>query len=249
MAGLLGKAFPLWTRTLPRPDTGPRGVKGTFQLSTQTSQTLIINLTDVGIDQINGVFIDNSANAQSFTLYNPITGQNIFVPANSQASLALITTKSTDAQTFIGSTTGLVDITVTFRNTEPQSDMIWSVLAPGSIAGSVTVQGQVTALSYAAAGSDATGVIAVASTSQTLFAANPTRKGFFISNPASPAGQGIATVESLFICIGAVATLGGAKMIEIAPGGYFQQTGVVDNRTINVIGATINHKFAATQYS
>lgn len=248
MGSILGKAFPLLTRQLPSKQTGSRGLRYEFPLQSQTSYNIIVSLTESGLDLINGVFVDNSLNASAFTLTNPVTGQIVYVPAYSQGSLSLITTKSGDNQQFTGMTTGGVVVPVIFRNTEPVSDQIWSVLAPGQVAGAITVQGQVTAIPYVSAGIDSAGLIVTGGTSQLLFAANPARKSLFISNPPSPTGQGIAAVESLYISFGSPATNGGPKMIEVAPGGYFNPVAATDNRAVYIIGQTTNHAFTAIQY-
>lgn len=249
MASILGQALPLFSRLMPKK-MGSRGLRYEFDLVTQTTQTVIINLTQQGLELCNGVFIDNSLNANAFTLTNPVTGQIVYCPAYSQASLALITTVSGDNQQFIGASNGGVRVPCVFRNTEPQSDIIWSVLAPGAISGAITVQGTVTSQMYGTAGTDNAGTIVSAATNQQLFASTPTRKGLLISNPATGSSQGLGTnpPESLFICFGAAATLGGPKMIEIVPGGYFQSGTFVDTRSVSAIAASAGHVYTAIQY-
>lgn len=228
------------------------GLVTTFPMATNTSFNMTIQLTDVGLDLVNGVFIDNSNNASGFTLFNPTTLQLIYIPAFSQGRLALLTAKSTDSIAFVGATTGGVDIPVTFTNTEPMSDSIWSTVAAGQIIGSVTVQGQVTALPYNSAGLDAANQSIIAgATAQTLFAANPARKGLLISNPASGPSQGLGAVapESIFIRFGSNADgTGVGGNIEIVPGGYFNPLAAADNRSISIWAATTGHVFAATQF-
>lgn len=247
---MLGRAIPLWTRMFPKGGTGSRGLQYQFQLDDKTGETVSIPLTTVGLDFINGVFIDNSRNASGFTLSNEQTGQIIFVPAYSQANIALITAQNTDNIAFTGASTGGVVVPVIFRNNEPISDSIWSAIAPGEIIGSVTVQGQVTALPYLSAGIDGTGTIVTGGTAQLLFGSNAARKGLFISNPASPAGQNTPgqAPESIFIKYGSAPVIGTSGVIEISPGGFLNPLGVSDNRSIWVLAATTGHVFNAQQY-
>lgn len=222
----------------------PLDVNQVFQIS--------IQLTQSGLTFINGIFIDNSDNTTGFTLFNPVTRQKIFVPANSQASLALVTQSGTDNIEFIASSTGGVVVPVIFRNTEPISDVIYSTIAAGTIVGAITVQGQVTALPYISGGVDAAvQSITAGGVAQSLFAANAARKGLMIANPASGAQQnlGVAAPESLLIRFGANPSIGGNGTIEIAPGGYFYTPpGMSDTRAVNIMAATDNHVFAAIQY-
>lgn len=245
----LGRAIPLFTRMFPKA-SGPRGLQYTFGLDTLTQDIVSISLTNVGLDFINGVFVDNSLNGSGFTLSNVQTGQIVYVPAYSQANLALITAQNTDNIQFTGSSTGGVIVPVIFRNTEPVSDAIWSTVAAGQIIGAVTVQGQVTALPYLSAGIDGSGTIVTGGTAQLLFAANAARKGLFISNPASPAGQNTPgqAPESLFVKYGSAPAIGAGNVIEIAPGGFLNPQGVADNRAIWILAATSGHVFDAQQY-
>lgn len=221
-------------------------------MDTAIEYEINLQLTNSGLDMVNGVFIDNSLNASGFTLYNPATLQNIFIPAFSQGRLALLTTKSGDNITFVGRTTGGVGVPVIFTNVEPMSDSIWSTVASGSIIGAVTVQGQVTALAYNSAGVDAANqIILVGGTAQPLFAANAARKGLLIVNPASGPSQGLGAVapESIFIRFGANADgTGVGGNIEIVPGGFFNPLAAADNRSISIWAATTGHVFNATQY-
>lgn len=251
MASLFGKAIPLWLRLFPK-DAMPRGLKMIFPLDTVTTYTWRFQLTEVGLDRVQGIFVDNSNNASGVTILNPDTGDLKFIPANSQAMLTLIAANSGDAVTFVVSSTGGVQIPTIFMNVAPASDIIWSTIAAGSIIGAVTVQGQVTALPYNSAGINAANqTILAAATSQALFAANPARKGIMIVNPATGVSQGLGAVapESLFINYGAAASgLGVAGNIEIAPGGYFNPLAAADNRAINIWAATIGHVFCAVQF-
>lgn len=251
MAPRFGKAIPLWMRLFPK-QAEPRGLKYSYPLSQVTTYQLTFQLTDVGLDMVNGVFIDNSNNTSGFTLLNPDTGDLKFIPANSQALLSLITAKSGDAITFVGASTGGIDVPIIFTNVAPNSDIIWSTVAAGQIIGAVTVQGQVTALPYASVGINAANeTILVANTAQPLFVANAARKGLFIANPASGPSQGLGAVapESIFIEFGANPAINGSPgTIEISPGGFYNPLQSVDTRAVNIIAASANHVFCAIQY-
>lgn len=248
---LFGKATPITSRLFPKA-TSPRGLTTTFPLADTTTYTMSLQLSEIGLEQINGVFVDNSNNGSGFTLYNPVTYQLIYIPANSQGRIALITPNGSDNLAFTGTSTGGVDIPVIFTNVEPMSDSIWSTVAAGSIIGAVTVQGQVTALAYNSAGLDAAALsITTGGTAQVLFGANAARKGLLISNPASGPSQGLGAVapESIFIRFGANASgLGVGGNIEIVPGGYFNPLAAADNRSISIWAATTGHVFTATQF-
>jgi hypothetical protein len=248
MAKLFGIATPLWTRLFPK-DEGPRGLQVLFPLSTQASYTLNMQLTTVGLQMINGVFIDNSLNAQGFTLTNPTTGQKIFIPAFSQGRLSLLTQQSSDNVSFVAQSTGGVDVNVIFTNTEPVSDMIWAVIPPGSSTGSVIVTGQVTTLPLAAAVTDHSTAITVGGTSQILMPANAARKRLIIQNPFSPAGEGIASAEPIFFRFGAAAGINDGSSFELYPGAsYDSSDGPVFNGAIQFNAATTGHRVIATEF-
>lgn len=249
MAKLFGIAIPIWTRLFPK-DTGPRGLEVTFPLSGQNEYTLNMQLTTVGLQMVQGVFINNAKNSQGFTLTNPTTGQEIFIPAFSQGRLSVLTTQSSDNVTFVASSTGGIDINVIFTNTEPVSDLIWAVIPPGSSTGSVVVTGQVTTLPPASAGNERNGTIAVGGTSQVLAPANAARQRIIIQNPFSVAGEGgIPAAETLYVRFGGAAGVDNGTSFEIFPGGsYDSAAGPVYNGAINVTAATAGHKFIAWEF-
>lgn len=245
---LFGKAIPLFTRWFPKA-AGPRGLLFSFPLDTATDYTVNFQLTDIGLDFINGIFIDNSKNAQPFTLFNLQTGQLLFIAANSQANFALITAQGSDNIAFTGHSTGGVVVPCIFRNTEPVSDTVYSSIAAGQITGTVTVQGQVATFPLASAPTDRTAAIAAGGVSQQLMAANPARRRIIIQNPSSIAGQGIAAAEPAYFNFGGAAGVATAGSYELYPGAsYDTANGTLSNGVVNINAATINHRIIATEY-
>ena len=90
---------------------------------------------------------------------------------------------------------------------------------------------------------DGSGAITTGSTSQTLFAANATRKGFRLQN--------LSTTSSLFFNdtgSAAVTTSAGASYT-LLPGAYYESpTAGVSSAAITVNGPTTGQRFAAAQY-
>lgn len=94
---------------------------------------------------------------------------------------------------------------------------------------------------------DGSGSIAAAGTSQQVFAAKTDRRYFIVQNPASASSQGIATAEPLFVNFGAAATET-EPSIELSPGDIFaMEDGFIDTEAINVIAATVGHKFTSKE--
>lgn len=95
------------------------------------------------------------------------------------------------------------------------------------------------------------GTITLGGTSQTLAAANASRNALCVENPASATSQGIATAESLFVNVGAVAaTLNGTTSFEILPGGSgcIVPGGLVDRTLWTINAATTGHQFVAKEW-
>lgn len=92
------------------------------------------------------------------------------------------------------------------------------------------------------------GSIGAGGTSQQLAAANALRKKIIIQNPATAAGQNIATAESLYIRFGAAAGVDAGTSFELLPGGVFSsEVDFVSTEAINVVAATINHRWIALE--
>jgi len=83
-------------------------------------------------------------------------------------------------------------------------------------------------------------------TAQTLMAANTSRKRFYIQNPCTATGQGIAAVESIYISFTGSAAVNNGTSIEIlACGSYESDAGPISTQAISVNAATTGHKIVA----
>jgi len=91
--------------------------------------------------------------------------------------------------------------------------------------------------------------IAAGGTSQQLAAANTDRRYLLIQNPASAAGQGIVTAETLYVRFGASAAgVNNGTSFELAPGASLViEGGFVSTQAIQVNATTIAHAFIAVE--
>lgn len=90
------------------------------------------------------------------------------------------------------------------------------------------------------------GSMTAGGTAQQLAASNTSRKRFYVNNPCSATGQGIATAESLFISFIGNAGVDDGTSIELAPCATFDSgPGPVTSQAISVNATTIGHKFVA----
>lgn len=119
--------------------------------------------------------------------------------------------------------------------------------------GNLSITGTVTATTagYAGTFTDDSGTITTGGTSQTLAAANATRKYLVISNPPDAASQGVATAEKLCVNFTSAATLTAAGSICLNPGVTWVMGGTggfVSTELVTVIGATTGHIYTAKEY-
>ena len=83
-------------------------------------------------------------------------------------------------------------------------------------------------------------------TAQTLIASNASRRRFYIQNPCTATGQGIAAVESIYINFTTTAGVNNGTSIEIlACGSYESDAGPITTQAISVNAATTGHKIVA----
>lgn len=91
------------------------------------------------------------------------------------------------------------------------------------------------------------GTLTTASTSQELAPASIERQYLFIENPATPAGQNVATTESLFVRFGAYAGVNDGTSFEILPGSSLELATVVSTQQVLVNAATAGHRWIAVE--
>ncbi len=95
---------------------------------------------------------------------------------------------------------------------------------------------------------DESGSVTLGGTSQTLAAANTSRKRIIIQNPLDATGQGIATAENLCINFTSAASASAGSSFCLLPGGsYDSEAGPVTSELITVVAATTGHKWAAKE--
>lgn len=218
MNNLFGVAQALKNRDYPSLNK-PSGLSFRFPFQSQAVTDFVyqIQLQPVKLEWITGVFIDNSLNPQPFQLLLADTGQKITVPAYNQASIELLGLYS-DKVSVRGITTGNVDVPVIFLNYVPSgANSIWSVLDPGTVIGTITVNGTVTALPTMATSVDRSLTTGALNTPQSLMPANAARKLMHIFNPFSNGAMTNGGV--LAVGIGAGVNVGALGAYEIGPGG------------------------------
>ena len=194
-----------------------------------------------GISGIQSVFIDNSNNSAnvSITLDN---GQIIVCPPFSQAIFPVFF--SGQQLNFKATSTGAVLVPIIFLNTREQAQL-WSTRVP--IAGSVNVSGsQVFTQPAGGVFTDASGMLAVGGAAQLLVAVNGARQLLQIRNPATPASQGIAGVEPIYLGFSdAAVTVGKEGSWEVLPGESLPQFLMTTTEAIYWVAATAGHLLTA----
>lgn len=188
------------------------------------------------------VYIDNSNNNSILQVVCSVTGQVITAPALSQGYYAILQPSPPRLQV---QTNGGVIVTIQLMNFYIPP-VVWGIPIVNSAGlpevdvpalDAVITGGLVQVAAYAGtlnAQTDDSGTITVGGTRQTLFAANPARKRFIISNPST-------ATEILQFSYGA-----GAGLIDIAPGATWNEADLsVSGALIQIVGATTGHAFTA----
>lgn len=216
---LFGSAQKVRNREFPKLNN-PAGLRFTFPFNAfaVTSYEYQLQLQPLGLEWITGCYIDNSQNAQAFQLIMPDTGQRITVPAYSQGVFELLGLAS-DKVSIYGTTTGNIDLTVTFLNYVPDSaNSIWNVVDPNTVIGVVTVNGVVTALPSVGSFINRSGTTdAVLNTSSVLMNANASRRILHVYNPFANASKTNGGILAVSFANGI--HVGAAGAMEISPGG------------------------------
>lgn len=248
---LFGVAQALANRLFPTRNS-PSGLRFRFPFASMgvTEYSYQLQLQPAKLEWITGAFIDNSRNTEQFMLVIGETGQRVTIPAHSQGAIELLGL-ITDKVSIYGTTTGNIDVEITFLNyVPPSANAIWSVIDPGTVVGAITVNGQVTTTPLVGSFSAPTvNAIIAGGTSQLLFGAAASRRRIIVYNPATNVGQGIvSSPEILWINFGAPAAPDNGTSFEILPGGVFDSgQGPVTNQAINIVAATTGHQFVAKQ--
>jgi hypothetical protein len=126
---------------------------------------------------------------------------------------------ASDKVSIQGSTTGNIDLVVTFLNYVPDSaNSIWNVIDPNTVIGVVTVNGVVTALPTVSAFINRSGTTdAVLNTSTVLMVANASRRFMHVYNPFTNAVKTNGGILAVSFANGIHVGMAGA--MEISPGG------------------------------
>lgn len=125
----------------------------------------------------------------------------------------------------------------------------------GVVSVTITTAGIVTAVpanpvaqaSSSGAGTGATFTLIYEGIAQTLMASNTSRKAFFIQNPATAKGQGIAIAENIYINYTSPAEVEDGVSIELLPGGSIPISQVISAELISVEATTIGHRYIARE--
>jgi hypothetical protein len=227
----LNAIFQIFNGLAPR-DGQPKALPYTFDFTALATQTLELLLSETTgqFEFVQGIYVDNSLNANSVTFTFPITNQKLVVPANAQGCFPVIAPELSRivATATIGMTVPvlLVNIPLPFTQWGPTTLNVTNVNP---------AQGTFTPRSTFIA---ATGV------SQALVAINANRKLLLIEAPS-------ANAASIFINpTGAASLNAGATpdSFEILPGGYWppSNVNVITTQAVTVTG-TINDKVIAME--
>lgn len=187
-----------------------------------------------GMDGIQSVYIDNSTNPNIVKLTFD-NGPTINCPPYSQATFPVFF--SGEVLSFKAASVGNTLVNLWFLNTK-EFAAVW---VARSVSGSTVVSG--TVFTQPAPGTYADSSVVATGASQALFAANSSRQGFIIRNPALAISQNIAAPEPAYINFGAAAALNGATSWELLPGESLLSgdIGLVTTQACNVIAATVGH--------
>lgn len=200
-----------------------------------------------GIEGVQSVKIDNSLNSDVLTLTFD-TGDIITCPAYSMGIFPLLYTGGT--LEFIATSNVAVLCNVWLLNTREQAQ-IWTAKIP--VAGTVNVTGSTIFVQKTQDTFDEfSQVITTGGTAQLLMAANANRKGIFIRNPGTPASQGIAATEPIYIGFGAAfagMAVGALGAWELFPGEQLPAFDPVPTEAVYIVAATTNHRVTAKSMS
>ena len=219
-------------------------------ISTYTTR-LAVSETSQNIhnmDNIRSVFVDNSQNANNFTLSILDTGQLLVCPPYAQAIFPIYF-GTLDLQFNASLSAATADVTCIFTNTNEDA-MLWSTRSISAGSTAVTVSNPfVTVSPYNSATVDKSGAISIGGTAITAANANSSRKRFMIMNGTTAGSQNIAAAESLFFSFTGTANLYcGGGTYELPPGASWDSgAGSPPLGAFSVNGATAAHRFTASE--
>lgn len=218
------------------PLQGPQAAAVTLDFAVSTIFNLDLRAAfESGVfDYTQNVYIDNSANASTFTLLCLGTGQDGFsIVAQPQSQGIYPVSIPVGDSRFVATSAGAVEVPVVFYNC-PMPIGTW-----GANTSAPPPRGAFINRSSA---------VVLGGTSQTLMAADATRTRFIIENPVTAVGQGIAAAESLYINFTSAAGVNDGTSFEVSPGGSFDSgAGPVSTEKITVNAATTNHRYIAKE--
>lgn len=236
-----GKALPVNMRSpLPNGETA-RGASFNFDFTGGTVNIpCSLNAIDYGISFFQTIFIDNSNNPQTASVNPTGTNQKLVCPAYSQGYFPILTVGPT--LSFTASSGGNVVVPMVLLNIFIDM-MLWSVQLPGSIAGSVNVNGTVIIQPYAGVYAPKNVAIITSNVGLTCILSNGARKRFYVNNPPTSVGQNIAAAESIFLNItGGNARINDGIALELQPGQTFDTgSGPCTTAAISVTSFTAGH--------
>jgi hypothetical protein len=240
------KALPLVFDQDILKSIGSRGFTIGFDFTGGNStQSYALNMDDYNMQACQTLFIDNSANGSAMAFSLVGANQKITCPPYCQGFFPVLASGA--SMQFSVASAGAVVVPVIFINKQV-TPTLWSVQAPGTVVGTISVSGTVIIQPLGATYTNRSGAITTGATSQVLAAANGARKRLFIQNPATIAGQNIASLESLYINYTSAAGIADGNSIELQPGQTFDTgTGPITTEIINVIAATTGHRFIARE--
>ena len=230
---------------VPPKNEGPRALPVMFDFTQGSVLPFNANFSDVGMSNIQGMFVDNRNNNSSASFLFAGTNQTVVCPPLTQGFFPILSIGNQNIF-IVGTSAGNVQVQVQLLNTEVYA-ALWNATNP-TITGTVTVNGTVITQPQTSYYTDRSGSIAVANTSQTLTVANGARKRLFIQNPYTAAGQNIGAAESLFINFTSAAGVNTGASIELLAGQSFDTgQGPVTTELVTVIATTAGHRYIAKE--
>lgn len=216
------------------PEKGPRGMPQTYDFTSVTSIDVDFTQTEMldRLEYVQTIYVDNSLNASSFSIYFNSLNQTLTWPPNSQGYLPVL---CSNPPKFTVSSVGGVIVAVEFLSIALPA-IIWSALSAGGggSGGAVSIT--------PAAATDGSSTITTGGTAQNLFAATIPTNGYAVYNPDP--------TNDLWISDTTTAAANGTGSIRVAAngGGYESPLMRKPIQAVSIIGATTGQKFTASRW-